>query len=522
MAQPFETRLQDLLPPLYRLRDESGDLAAFLRVPGVSLDQLKELIDRFPLLFDVDRCEERWLPYLAQIVGLPFDPLRSPAENRWRIKEAVPLYRRKGTIPAIHRSLTDLGWQGQIEETFHSALRLNRRARLDCSRLPGRIYSLGVWRVLTELDAPCVREALPFHHPAGTRVFFLAWLREALALGSQPGGLLGTLARRVALGFLDESFRIQRNRLGGCFHLTRKRKTWGVLELTTGVTLEQEIDRADVRLERWHGRGDRMRLNTRRLGEKRLQNVWVSEHKFAGCCKTQTRKRPPVPPVSMRLAGQNLNGARLSGAEAACRICFRQVDFYTALEQDAPAAAGERQELSYDSALQPRAWFELSRSRLGSREKLGGKARGRVQQLVAAAHAMWSEVSAAFDIVDRWRRRGAAFHLNQNAMCRSRLTDVTLTEARASFELTVNTGFPRRREAEPLRLGRHRLNHAGLRLSVQRTHPLRLGRMALNQSGPRLAQPELRWRYRQRDLLDSAQAGFEAAANRLLVTQWPA
>jgi phage tail-like protein len=342
MAQPFETRLLDLLPPLYRLRDDSGDLAAFLRVPGASLDELKDLIDRFPLLFDVDRCEERWLPYLAQVVGLPFDPRRSPAENRRRIREAVPLYRRKGTIPAIRRSLTDLGWQGQVEETFHAALRLNRRSRLDSSRLPGRIYSLGVWRVLTELDAPGVRGALPFHHPAGTRVFFLAWLREALALESESGGPLGALVRRVALGFLEETFHIGRDPLGSCRHLTRKQKTWGVLELHTGVTLDPEIERADVCLERWHGRGNRMRLNTRRLGVKRLQNVWVSERKFAGCCKIETRKRPPVPPVFMRLAAPNLNGARLNNAEVACRIRFRQVDFYSELAQELPASLGKQ------------------------------------------------------------------------------------------------------------------------------------------------------------------------------------
>ena len=52
--------------------------------------------------------------------------------------------------------------------------------------------------------------------------------------------------------------------------------------MTCGSTLDPEIERADVCLERWHGRGDRMRLNTKRLGEKRLQNVWVSERKFAG------------------------------------------------------------------------------------------------------------------------------------------------------------------------------------------------------------------------------------------------
>ena len=521
MAQSFETRLLDLLPPLYRLRDDSGDLAAFLRVPGASLDELKDLIDRFPLLFDVDRCEECWLPLLAQLVGQPFDPRRSPAENRRRIREAVPYYRRKGTIPAIRRELNDQGWQGQIEEAFHSALRLNRRARLDRSRLPGRIYSLGVWRVLTELDAPGVREALPFHHPAGTRAFFLTWLRDALELGSESGGPLGALVRRVALGFLEETFHIGRDRLGSCRRLTRKQKTWGVLELTTGVTLDPEIDRADVCLERWHGRGNRMRLNTRKLGEKRLQNVWVSERKFAGCCKIETRKRPPVLPVFMRLTGQNLNGARLNNAEVACRIRFRQVDFYSDLTMADPSALGERQESRIGSQAQIRSWFELSRSRLGSPEKLGGKSRGRVLQLVCTAQAMWSEVSAAYDIVDRWRQRGTSFHLNQSPVGGSRLTDATLTEARASFELTVNTGFPRRRGAEPLRLGHRRLNHAGLRMSVQRAHPLRLGRMSLNQPGPRLAQPELRWRYRQRDLTTADQLSFESAVNQLRVTQWP-
>jgi hypothetical protein len=31
----------------------------------------------------------------------------------------VEIYRRKSTIPAISRSLIDIGWQGRIEETFH-------------------------------------------------------------------------------------------------------------------------------------------------------------------------------------------------------------------------------------------------------------------------------------------------------------------------------------------------------------------------------------------------------------------
>ena len=339
MTLSFETRLLDLLPPLYRQRDESGDLAAFLRVPGATLDQLKDLIDRFPQLFDVDRCEERFLPLLSSLVGLPFDPRRSSLENRQRIKEAVPLYRRKGTIPAIRRSLADQGWQGRIEETFRSALRLNRRARLDDSRLPGCIYSLGVLRVVSDVDASGVREELAFHHPAGTRVFFLQRLAEVLDGGEELAAPLWGVIRRVALGILDESFRVGRDALGSHYRLTLERKTWGVLERHSGVTLEPEIERSEVIITRWQGRGDRLRLNTKRLGEERLPNVWVSEVNFAGSCRIETRWRPPCTQLLMRLTAEPLNTARLNYAQDDCRIRFRQVDFYSELMPDAPGTA---------------------------------------------------------------------------------------------------------------------------------------------------------------------------------------
>jgi len=165
----FDKRLFDLLPPLYRIEDASGDLAAFLQVPAPTLDAFKDLIDRFPEIFDVDRCEDRFLPFLAALVGLPFDGTEDPRPQRRLIKEAVPTYRRKATIPAIRRSLTDTGWQGTLEETFRRALRLGSRSALNTSKLPGQIFSLGVYRVVCENQSVGLREALKFHHPAGTR-----------------------------------------------------------------------------------------------------------------------------------------------------------------------------------------------------------------------------------------------------------------------------------------------------------------------------------------------------------------
>ena len=227
MSSYFEKKLIDLLPPLYRERDESGDLDAFLKVSAASLDELKVLAERFPEIFDVGRCEERFLPFLGEIVGHRFDPTVNAAAQRRLIREAVEIYRRKSTIPAIGRSLVDIGWEGRIEETFHKALRLNRRSVVGRAKLPGLIYSLGVYRIDSDNLVQGVRDALPFHHPAGTRVFFLQWLYTLLSMESDFEAVIKKVVERVCLGHLHETFVVNHNALNTDFHLTRKNKTWG-------------------------------------------------------------------------------------------------------------------------------------------------------------------------------------------------------------------------------------------------------------------------------------------------------
>ena len=56
-------------------------------------------------------------------------------------------YKRTIRQPAIRRALINVGWQGEIEETFRSALRLNKRSVITRAKLPGELYSLGVYRI---------------------------------------------------------------------------------------------------------------------------------------------------------------------------------------------------------------------------------------------------------------------------------------------------------------------------------------------------------------------------------------
>jgi len=522
MSSYFEKKLVDLLPPLYRERDESGDLDAFLKVPAASLDELKVLAERFPEIFDIGRCEERFLPFLGEIVGHRFDPTVDAAAQRRLIREAIEIYRRKATIPAIGRSLVDIGWEGRIEETFHKALRLNRRSVVGRAKLPGLIYSLGVYRIDSDNLVQGVRDALPFHHPAGTRVFFLQWLYTLLSMESDFEAVIKKVVERVCLGHLHETFVVNHNALNTDYHLTRKNKTWGWWRITDGTTLMQDIERAAVCVSRWHGRSPRFRLNTGNLNIERLPNLWVSERRASFCCEIETK--PAVEPgVSfIRLAGQNLNRSRLSRSAQSCRIKFRQKDMLSEAVQDAPDLAGDRRTHRYGKRSRLSHWFRVGHSRLGRDDKVSGAAVGRHLFITAYADSQWSEVSGAWDIVDRWRARRPGFTLNNKALNVAELTDAYVTEARASFEMDVDTGIPRRRRVETLLLNRRRLNHTGLLLSVDRTRPMRLGSMPLNASGFRKSKPCLRWRYRQRDDHAEATTGFEAAANQYTVTQWPA
>ncbi len=109
----FQEKLLELLPAIYRERDTEGDLRAFLGVPAATLDEIKELIEKLPEIWDVDSCDPRYLPLLAATVGYCFDPLRGPDTQRSEIKEVIAHYRRKGSMPAVRRALENAGGKGR-------------------------------------------------------------------------------------------------------------------------------------------------------------------------------------------------------------------------------------------------------------------------------------------------------------------------------------------------------------------------------------------------------------------------
>lgn len=337
----FEKKLWELLPSIYRERDETGDLATFLKVPAPTLDEIKDLADRFPKIFDVDGCEPRFLPLLAAIVGHSFDPTAEVSRERRAIREAVERYRRKATIPAIRRTLAPLGWKGEIEETFREALRLGQRSRLNQQRLPGLVYGFGVWRIRSTDSlglGPAVRAALPFHHPAGTRVFYLDLVTGWNEAGADTEAAVRAFVRKTVYGDMRRVFVLNLSRLNAGDRLTLWGRTGTFLEAFVGVTVLHRAERAATCVSRWEARRRGFRTNQSRLGD-RLVNLWISENRFTGCCEIDTGATPPRTTPVIRFTGQRLGQARLNRSTRSCGYRFRQRDLIDSVEAGPRRAA---------------------------------------------------------------------------------------------------------------------------------------------------------------------------------------
>ncbi len=322
----FDDKLLDLLPPIYRELDTSGDLRAFLAIPAATLDEIKSLIDCLPDIWDVDACDPRFLPLLSAIVGCSFDPTRDPDSQRREIREVVEQYRRKSTIPTIRRGLINVGWKGEIEETFRKALRLNKRSIANHAKLPGRIHSLGVYRIECRNLVPGVRDALAEHHPAGMKVFFLQWL---FSRESMEDAFQAALRRTVSLhstGRIHDVFVVGGRLLNSDYRLTKKQTTWAHWQITSQTTLTQGFERAGVTINRWHARTPSSKLNGISLNAQRLLNVELSERRLELTCEVGTTE-PDLGRIVIRFAREHLNRSKLAHSSRSCRIIFRQKDF---------------------------------------------------------------------------------------------------------------------------------------------------------------------------------------------------
>jgi phage tail-like protein len=67
----------------------------------LTLDEVKGLIDAFPVILNVDKTDADYLPLIAALVGIDFNYDIPIPRQREEIKRAVEVYKAKGTITGI-------------------------------------------------------------------------------------------------------------------------------------------------------------------------------------------------------------------------------------------------------------------------------------------------------------------------------------------------------------------------------------------------------------------------------------
>jgi len=95
----YTQRLFDFLPAQMQTDDKiSGDLQVFTKILGMTMDEVKSFIDQFTDIFDIDRCDTKYFDALAYLLGYPLNKQDSFESQRFQLKNAVELWKRKGTF----------------------------------------------------------------------------------------------------------------------------------------------------------------------------------------------------------------------------------------------------------------------------------------------------------------------------------------------------------------------------------------------------------------------------------------
>lgn len=118
----FQRNIFSFLPHTYRDWDAKpleefggeGSMADLLQVFALSLDEIKQAIDDFTKLIDIDHCPSRYLRTIAELLNYPLEDVDSTAEQRRQLKSAIEWYRYKGSRQCFEAFLYAFGYYADV------------------------------------------------------------------------------------------------------------------------------------------------------------------------------------------------------------------------------------------------------------------------------------------------------------------------------------------------------------------------------------------------------------------------
>lgn len=124
MALDLATWMYEHLPAMMRYRDENEHLKNLISVLAEGLVGIREDVENFVQLVDVDNCPAEMLPHLGAMLGFEFPYDLPEDQQRNFIRSIVSLYRVKGTPMALKFVASRLiggGFRITVENEDHVA-----------------------------------------------------------------------------------------------------------------------------------------------------------------------------------------------------------------------------------------------------------------------------------------------------------------------------------------------------------------------------------------------------------------
>lgn len=192
MPKPYTDHLYDSLPAEYRAQDKARFLYRTLSLFGDALAEVEDKVDGVHNHLSPERAPEEFLPWLSSWVALVLDETWLVEKRRRLIREALELYRWRGTIRGI-QSFVEIytgivpevlehfktGWQVGVRSTVGEDTRVYELAE------DAHCFSVIVnsFEELTPPEKQKIIEIVEHEKPAHTRVIHYGWIARFWQIG---------------------------------------------------------------------------------------------------------------------------------------------------------------------------------------------------------------------------------------------------------------------------------------------------------------------------------------------------
>ena len=192
MAKPYAEHIHDSLPAEYRAGDEAGFLRRMLSLFGDELAALEDKVDGIRDRLSPERAPGEFLPWLSSWVALVLDETWPVEKRRRLIREALELYRWRGTIRGL-RSFVEIyaGLTPEIVEQWGACWQVGVRSTVGEDT---KVYEpdedphcfsvlVNSFEELTPHEKQKVIEIVEREKPAHTKVIHYGWVAKFWQVG---------------------------------------------------------------------------------------------------------------------------------------------------------------------------------------------------------------------------------------------------------------------------------------------------------------------------------------------------